>query len=61
MVLSIGDINLEKAIIATTVRLMSIGPIEDITITGHTIISTAIIIIENIIAVLIDITQTMMF
>jgi hypothetical protein len=40
---------------------MSTGPIEDITITGRTIISTAIIIIENIIAVLIVTTQTMMF
>jgi hypothetical protein len=61
MVPSTGDISLKEAIIATTVRLMSTGPIEDITITGRTIISTAIIIIENIIAVLIVTTQTMMF
>jgi len=61
MVPSIGDINLEEAIIATTVRFMSIGAIEDITITGRIIISTAIIIIENIIAVLISTNQTMMF
>jgi hypothetical protein len=61
MVPGTGDVSLKEAIIATTVRFMSIGPIEDITITGRIIISIAIIIIENIIVVLIVITQTMMF